>query len=82
MLLEVVGGEQELLVELIDSFLEEAPPLLARMHEALENGNSDGLRLTSHTLKSSGFDFGATAFAQLCAELEELSREREPGWHP
>jgi len=74
MLLEVVGGERELLVELIDSFLEEAPPLLARMQAALENGDSDGLRLTSHTLKSSGFDFGATAFAHLCAELEELSR--------
>ena len=72
MLLEVVGGEKELLVELIDSFLEEAPPLLSRMSDALENGDSAGLRLTAHTLKSSGHDFGATEFARLCAQLEDL----------
>ena len=75
MLLEVVGGERELLVELIDSFLEEAPPLLSKMRAALDNGDSAGLRLTAHTLKSSGNDFGASEFARLCAELEDLGRD-------
>ena len=75
MLLEVVGGEKELLEELIDSFLEEAPPLLSRMRAALDNGDSDGLRLTAHTLKSSGNDFGAAEFARLCAQLENLGRD-------
>ncbi len=75
LLLEVVGGERELLLELIDSFQEEAPPLLSRMRDALDNGDSAGLRLTAHTLKSSGNDFGATEFARLCAQLEDLGRD-------
>jgi signal transduction histidine kinase/DNA-binding response OmpR family regulator len=75
MLLEVVGGERELLVELIDSFLEEAPPLLSKMRAALDHSDSAALRLTAHTLKSSGNDFGATDFARLCAQLEDLGRE-------
>jgi HPt (histidine-containing phosphotransfer) domain-containing protein len=32
------------------------------------------LRLTAHTLKSSGNDFGATQFAQLCQQLEDLGQ--------
>jgi signal transduction histidine kinase/DNA-binding response OmpR family regulator len=75
MLLEVVGGEWGLLEELIDSFLEEAPPLLSRMREALDNSDSTALRLTAHTLKSSGNDFGATEFAQLNQQLEDLGRD-------
>jgi CheY-like chemotaxis protein/HPt (histidine-containing phosphotransfer) domain-containing protein len=74
MLLEVIGGEWDLLVELIDSFLEEAPPLLSGMREALESGDSSALRLTAHTLKSSGHDFGATEFARLCQQLEDLGQ--------
>ncbi len=74
MLLEVVGGERELLEELIDSFLEEAPPLLAKMSAALATDDSNTLRLTAHTLKSSGNDFGATRFAQLCQQLEDLGQ--------
>jgi CheY-like chemotaxis protein len=74
MLLEVVGGEWELLEELIDSFLEEAPPLLSKMSDALDNNDSTAIRLTAHTLKSSGNDFGATKFAQLCQQLEDLGQ--------
>lgn len=74
MLLEVIGGEQELLEELIESFIEEAPPLLSRMRQAQIKGDGAGLRLTAHTLKSSANDFGATAFAQLCQELEDLAQ--------
>jgi len=74
MLLEVVGGEWELLEELIDSFLEEAPPLLSKMSAALAKEDSNTLRLTAHTLKSSGNDFGATQFAQLCQQLEDLGQ--------
>ena len=75
MLLEVIGGEKELLIELIDSFLQEAPPLLNTMREALENEDSGGLRMTAHTLKSSGNDFGAVEFARLCQDLEDLARD-------
>ena len=75
MLLEVIGGEEELLAELIQSFLEEAPALINNLREAQDKGDSAGVRLAAHTLKSSGNDFGASEFARLCQELEDLGQD-------
>jgi HPt (histidine-containing phosphotransfer) domain-containing protein len=73
-LLEVIGGEQELLVELIDSFLETAPPLLARLRQGVEQGNAAEVRAAAHILKATGNDFGATRLADLCQQLEERGK--------
>ena len=73
-LLEVVGGEPAYLVELIDSFLEEAPALLTSLRQALEGGDAAELRLAAHTIKSSSYDFGATTLAELCQELENMGK--------
>lgn len=73
-LLEVIGGEHDLLVELIDSFLEEAPPLLAGMRQALAQEDAIELRRTAHTIKSSATDFGAARLAELCQELEDMGK--------
>jgi PAS domain S-box-containing protein len=74
MLLEVVGGESALLAELVDSFLEEVPPLLANLRQALERGDAAELRRAAHTIKSSSNDFGATTLAELCQELENMGK--------
>jgi signal transduction histidine kinase/DNA-binding response OmpR family regulator/HPt (histidine-containing phosphotransfer) domain-containing protein len=71
---EVLGGEFEFLVELIDSFLEEAPKLLAEMQQFLGIADAAGVRRIAHSLKSNGADFGATVFSALCKELENLSK--------
>ncbi len=73
-LLEVIGGERALLVELIDSFFEEAPPLLAKLRQAVEQADAAGLRMAAHTLKSSAYDFGATRLAELCQTLEKMGQ--------
>lgn len=73
-LLEVIGGERELLVELIDSFLETAPPLLARLHQGVAQGNAAEVRAAAHTIKSSSQDFGATRLAELCQTLENMGK--------
>jgi PAS domain S-box-containing protein len=73
-LMEVIGGERELLVELIDSFLETAPPLLARLNQGVAQGNAAEVRAAAHTIKSSSKDFGATRLAELCQTLEELGK--------
>ncbi|MCB0166810.1 MAG: response regulator [Anaerolineae bacterium] len=75
MLLDLLGGEKALLVELIDSFLEEAPLLLARLNQAAQIGDAAGVRMAAHTLKSSSNDFGATALARMCQELEDMGRD-------
>jgi CheY-like chemotaxis protein/HPt (histidine-containing phosphotransfer) domain-containing protein len=73
-LLEVIGGERELLVELIDSFLETAPPLLARLEHGVVEGNAAEVRAAAHTIKSSSNDFGATLLAELCQVLEDMGK--------
>ena len=77
MLLDLIGGERKYLVELVDSFLEEAPPLLSKLHQAMEQEDALGVRMAAHTLKSSSNDFGATALATMCQELEDLGKAGE-----
>ncbi|HJZ46353.1 MAG TPA: ATP-binding protein [Roseiflexaceae bacterium] len=73
-LLDLIGGERGLLAELIDSFLETAPPLLARLEQGLAQGSPAEVRVAAHTLKSSGKDFGATSLAELCQTLEDRGK--------
>ncbi|HWQ13597.1 MAG TPA: response regulator [Roseiflexaceae bacterium] len=73
-LLDVIGGEREVLVELIDSFLETAPGLLARLSAGVAGGNAAEVRAAAHTIKSSGNDFGATRLAALSQALEEMGK--------
>jgi len=68
-------GEPEFLGELIATFLEDAPQLLADMRRALDGGDAAGLRLAAHSLKSNSADFGATALSELCRELEMMGKE-------
>jgi signal transduction histidine kinase/DNA-binding response OmpR family regulator/HPt (histidine-containing phosphotransfer) domain-containing protein/PAS domain-containing protein len=73
-LLSVVGGEFSYLAELIDSFLEDAPQLLAELNQFIEDGDVAGVRRVAHSLKSNGADFGATNFSKLCKELEMMGK--------
>jgi HPt (histidine-containing phosphotransfer) domain-containing protein len=70
-----VGDEFVYLVELIDSFLEDAPQLLAELDEFVAGGDAAGVRRVAHSLKSNGADFGATTFSNLCKELEMMGKE-------
>ncbi len=74
-LLSMLGGEFDYLVELIDSFLEDVPQLLAELEYSLENGDAAGVRRVAHSLKSNGADLGATDFFSLCKELEMMGKE-------
>jgi signal transduction histidine kinase/DNA-binding response OmpR family regulator/HPt (histidine-containing phosphotransfer) domain-containing protein len=73
-LLEVLGGEFRYLVEVIDSFLEDAPKLLAELDKAVAKEDIDTVRRLAHSLKSNSADFGAEALNKLCAQLEERTR--------
>jgi HPt (histidine-containing phosphotransfer) domain-containing protein len=69
--LRQVGGDG-FLSELIDTFLADAPSLLAELRSSIEAGRSEEARRAAHTLKSNGATFGAQLFAELCRELEEM----------
>ena len=53
--LRELGGD-EFLAEVIDTFLGDAPALLATLRASLERGEAEVLRRTAHTLKSNGAD--------------------------
>ena len=60
-LFDVIGENPDLLAELIESFLEEAPLLLDQMQRAADSSDRVVLGRAAHTLKSSARDFGADA---------------------
>jgi CheY-like chemotaxis protein len=68
-------GDPSFLAELIGTFLEDAPTLLAKMRRAVEDGDAAALRLAAHSLKSNSADFGAKKLAEVCLGLEEMGRD-------
>ncbi len=71
---DMIGEDLELLTELVETFLEDAPTLLANMGEAVENDDAAGLRLAAHSLKSNSAEFGAQELSALCRELEGIGK--------
>ena len=62
------------LAEVIDTFLSDAPALVAALRTTHEEGDTEALRRAAHTLKSNGQIFGAGRFSELCRDLEERAR--------
>ena len=60
--LEQTAGA-EFAVELVDTFLAEAPAMLADLRAALAAGDADAFRRTAHSLKSNGNTFGVLTLA-------------------
>ena len=67
-------GEPDLIVELIDLYLEAAPRKLASMQEAVAGADEVSLRRAAHSLKGSSASLGAFGAAALCEELEHVSK--------
>ncbi|MFM7406808.1 MAG: response regulator [Cuspidothrix sp.] len=62
-------------VMFIDSYLDDTPERLQALQDAINDDNSQKLRLEAHTLKSSSAVFGAKKFSNLCKKLEDLGRD-------
>jgi CheY-like chemotaxis protein len=63
-------GQDKVLAEVIDSYLEDAPKLLQVMENAVAQGKAAALQQAAHSLKSSSALFGATSLSDFCQELE------------
>jgi HPt (histidine-containing phosphotransfer) domain-containing protein len=61
--------------ELIDTFLDDAPRMLADLRAALDAGGAELFRRTAHSLKSNAQTFGALGLAGLARDLEMIGRE-------
>ena len=60
----------EFVAELVDTFIEEAPGILAELRDACADGDAERFRRAAHSLKSNGNTFGALKLAALARELE------------
>jgi HPt (histidine-containing phosphotransfer) domain-containing protein len=73
-LLDSIGGDAEFMVELIDTYLADAPEQLEAMRAGLAAGDVAELVRPAHTLKSASASLGALGLAELCRALEASAR--------
>jgi len=63
----------EFVLELVDTFLQEAPVMLEDLRRALAAKDPDKFRRTAHSLKSNSNTFGALTLGAMARELELTS---------
>ena len=73
-LLASTGGEPEFMVELIDTFLADAPGMMNDLARCLSSGDAATFRRAAHGLKSNSANFGARTLASLCKQLEDMGK--------
>ncbi|MDY6938410.1 MAG: response regulator [Cyanobacteriota bacterium] len=72
---DMVGDRApEIVGEVIDSFLEDAPDRLAGIRQALEKDNPQKLRFSAHSLRSASANLGAIELSESCKALENIAR--------
>ena len=73
-LLQMTGGDQEFVDELVDTYLGEGDRLVENLVVAAAAGRIEDIILPAHSLKSSSLNVGALALGELCRRLEEDAR--------
>ncbi len=68
----------EFVLELVDTFLEEAPGMLSELRNARADSNAEGFRQAAHSLKSNANIFGAVSLAAQARELELKGLDADP----
>lgn len=76
-LLENCDDDDELARDVVADFLDTAPPLLARLAQAVADGDAIHTRLEAHSLKGSAQILGAEALAGVSLDLEEVAKRGE-----
>ncbi len=74
-----VDGNEELLRELVDIFLEDCPNLLSEINQALQATDPDALTRAAHSLKGAVANFGAHQAAEAALRVEMAGRQGDLG---
>jgi two-component system, sensor histidine kinase and response regulator len=72
--LEQLGGDEMLLHEVMDIFLEEAPKHLATLRLAVAQGVAETVETAAHTLKGELGYLGIPEISQRASQIEEMGR--------
>ena len=76
-LLERVEGDQELLVEMVHLFQQDAPSLVAALKDALQRGDMTVLERSAHSLKGAAGNLSAKAVAAAALQLEKDAKNQD-----
>lgn len=72
--LAVTGGDHDLVRGLIRLFLEDYPLLIVAIARALEEGDSEGVRLAAQSMRGASESIGATDVNHSAGKIEESAR--------
>jgi two-component system sensor histidine kinase/response regulator len=78
-LLSMVGGDEQLMNEIVDLYLKESPRLLRDIRAAAARGDADALQFSAHALKGSVGNMSAARAFHAAMELETLARAGDIG---
>lgn len=70
-------GDKEFLDEMIDIFLSQSEGLIQEITQASETGNVSKLLKSSHKLKGSCLNLGASELGNICHQLEVMSKKAD-----
>lgn len=70
---ELIGGDGDFLIELLETFLRDVPAKLAALREALAREDAATVRRHAHGMKSSAYLLGLSRLASLCEQLERAA---------
>ena len=70
-----LGGDDELMTDVIRVFLEDLPMRLAEIRDAVNRRNADALRTAAHTLKGSAGNLSADGVFEAARVLERIGAE-------
>ncbi|MEM6763981.1 MAG: Hpt domain-containing protein [Bacteroidota bacterium] len=73
-LIDLMDGDDEILLDLVETSLDSNSELLQDLISSVETQNADGVREAAHSLKSSNGQLGATAFSNLCLDMEMMGK--------
>jgi two-component system sensor histidine kinase/response regulator len=72
-----LGGDEDLLRELCQIFLEESPKILRKLRQALADGDAVAVMRAAHSLKGEVGYLGAGGASQAARQLEDMGRENK-----
>ena len=74
---ETVSGDDELLGEVIEAFLEEAPQTLKQLNSAIAFGDGKVVRRAAHTLKGNFRALGCGPASAVAKDVEDAGRDED-----
>jgi HPt (histidine-containing phosphotransfer) domain-containing protein len=70
-------GDPDLLLDLIQMFLDDSPSKVSAVREGLEAGDFEKAERAAHSLKASSGNLGARIVQDICEQLQVLTRGRK-----